>query len=60
MTKSKRIIASIVLMFIGWLMVGIGFTELKAPYNTIFFLLGLICTGLGFTWILIAMTSKNK
>ena len=58
MKKTVKVILSIVLIILGWLLVGWGFTTtIGHPVNTICFLAGL---GLFFVGLIYLIVSINK
>jgi hypothetical protein len=61
MSRTLKIITSIITIFAGWLLTGIGYTiKIGHPTNTILILLGITCFISGCLWLIISIKSTKK
>ena len=61
MTKTLKIVISIICLISGWLMIGIGYTtKISHPTSTVLFLLGITCFFIGCIWVIVSIKSTKK
>ncbi|MBQ4804540.1 hypothetical protein J8L88_16890 [Aquimarina sp. MMG015] len=56
MKRTHKILSSILLVIIGWLMIGVGFTmKMGHPVNTFLLLFGILAFIVGAIWFIICI-----
>ena len=61
MTRTLKIILSIITVISGWLMIGIGYTtKIGHPISTILFLFGIVCFFIGCIWFILSIKSTKN
>lgn len=61
MSRTLKIITSIITIILSWLLTGIGYTiKIGHPTNTILILLGIACFISGCLWLIISIKSTKK